>query len=318
MNMSIEKKILQNVSEIVKDDKKNIFFLLYYSAIEAVLILAIPLASAFIINSILAHSSISMTVLGFIVLTIFVMTTILAIIKEYITEKFQQKIFVSTAIKISKLAIKFKDDRSELKTSMDKLMNYFFDVTSVQKVFPVLILDGTGLVIKVIVSLLLLLAFNTYLFAFGLFFFIAFTIIIIFLGKNGVNRAIERSDSKHKSIYYLQHIPFQEQSNEKILTEFDGYLNKYIETRTNMFGVIIRQFGFTFIVEGIVFSTFLILGGYLVINGTLPIGEFVAAEIIVVSITYALKGFIKQIDYMYDIIEGLYKIDKLTSSLSAK
>jgi putative ABC transport system ATP-binding protein len=63
---------------------------------------------------------------------------------------------------------------------------------------------------------------------------------------------------------------------------------------------------------------FLLIGGYLVINGSLPLGEFVAAEIIVTSITYALKGFAKQLDYIYDMVEGLYKVNKLSLELKDK
>jgi putative ABC transport system ATP-binding protein len=59
----------------------------------------------------------------------------------------------------------------------------------------------------------------------------------------------------------------------------------------------------------------LIIGGYLVINGSLPLGEFVAAEIIVTSITYALKVFAKQLDYIYDMVEGVYKVNKLSVGL---
>jgi ABC-type multidrug transport system fused ATPase/permease subunit len=167
-----------------------------------------------------------------------------------------------------------------------------------------------------VVSLLLLLAFNPYLFIAGLFFFLLFFFLIVLLGRNGINYAIARSDAKHSSIYYLQHIPYKEGTSKEVLEEFDGYLNDFVDSRVNMFRVIIRQLSLTFIMEGVVFSTFLILGGYLVIHGLLPLGEFVAAEIIVVSITNALKGFVKQIDYIYDIVEGLYKIDKLSLSLS--
>ena len=56
-------------------------------------------------------------------------------------------------------------------------------------------------------------------------------------------------------------------------------------------------------------------GRYLVINGSLPVGEFIAAEIVVVSITSALKGVVKQIDYIYDTIEGFYKVHKLSAKL---
>lgn len=316
--MDIKKKIFKKLSMIVTEDKTNIFYLLYYSAIEAVLVLSIPLASAFIINSILAHSSISITVLGFIVVTIFGLTTMLQIVKEYIIEKFQQKIFVKTAIDISQMATNLQDTPQEMKKHTDKFMNYFFDVTSIQKVFPVLILEGSGLMIKIIVSLILLFAFSTELFAFGLILFVIFIILLLLFGKNGIKRAIKRSDTKHNSIYFLQHIPYQNASRNEVLADLDIHLNSYVNARRKMFRIIIRQLSLSFIMEGIIFSLFLIVGGSLVINGKLPIGEFVAAEIIVVTISYALKGFVKQIDYVYDIIEGLYKVDKLSLSLGEK
>lgn len=316
--MDIKKKIFKKLSMIVTEDKQNIFYLLYYSAVEAVLALSIPLASAFIVNSILAHSSISIIVLGFIVVTIFGLITILQIVKEYIIEKFQQKIFVKTAIDISQMATNLQDTPQEMKKHTDKFMNYFFDVTSIQKVFPVLILEGSGLIIKIIVSLILLLAFSPELFTFGLVLFFIYVILLLLLGKNGMKRAIKRSDTKHNAIYFLQHIPYQSASKNEVLAELDTLLGNYVNARRNMFRIIIRQLSLSFIMEGIIFSLFLIVGGSLVVNGKLPIGEFVAAEIIVVSISYALKGFVKQIDYVYDIVEGLYKVDKLSLSLSEK
>ena len=314
--MTIEKKIFKSVSNIIKEDKKNFFYLLYYSALEAILVLAIPLTSVFIINSVLAHTTLSVFTLGTIVIVIFALVTVLQVMKEYIVEKFQQKIFVVTGLKIAKMATILQSANSETKHSMDKLMNYFFDVTSIQKVFPVLILDGTGLFIKILVSLILLLAFNPYLFSAGIFFFLLFLGAIMILGKNGIERAIKRSDAKHSSIYALQNIPYEEGSSQEVLEKFENQLENFVNTRVNMFKVVIRQLSLTFIMEGIIFSSFLILGGSLVIHGFLPLGEFVAAEIVVVSITNALKGFVKQIDYIYDIVEGLYKVDKLSLSLS--
>jgi ABC-type bacteriocin/lantibiotic exporter with double-glycine peptidase domain len=315
---SVEKNILKNIFDIIREDKKNLFYLLYYSAIEAILVLSIPLVSVFIINSILAHTAISIFVLGTIVIIIFTLVTILQIMKEYIVEKFQQKIFITNAVKISKLATSLQQTPEEIRLSMDKLMNYFFDITSIQKVFPVLVLDGSGLMMKIIVSLLLLLAFNPYLFSIGLFFFVFFFFLILYLGKSGTKTAIARSDAKHSSIYYLQHIPYQLGSSEQTLNEFDQQLHNFVDSRNNMFRIIVKQLTATFIMEGIIFSAFLIVGGYLVTSGVLPIGEFVAAEILVVSIANALKGFVKQIDYIYDIVEGLYKVNKLSISLSEK
>lgn len=314
--MDVKEKVISSITKIVQEDKKNILFLLYYSAIEAILVMSIPLASSFIINSVLAHATISVLVLGFIIIVIFILTTLLQIVKEYIVEKFQQQIFVSTGIEIAEMATRLKTSSINTKNSIDKYMNYFFDISAIQKFFPILLLDGTGLIVKIVVSLLLLLAFDPFLFGLGLFFFALFVVLLFFLGTNGIDFAVKRSDTKHSAIYYLQNIPYKAESEEVILEKFDGHLMQYVAARKKIFIVIMRQLTLTFLMEGLVLSSFLIGGGYLVINGTLPVGEFVAAEIIVVSIIYTLKGFMKHLDYIYDMIEGFYKIDRLSISLT--
>lgn len=316
--MSIKNKIFTNAMKIIKKDKKNVFYLLYYAAIEAILILSIPLASSFIINSVLAHAKISVFVLGFLVIITFLLVIFLKILQEYIVENFQQKIFVNTGIGIMDLTSELRDNTPETKESMDKYMNYFFDVISIQKVFPMILLDGAGLIMKIIVSLLLLFIFNPILFVSGLILAIIYMYLLVYFGKGGIDCAIKRSDAKHKSIYYLQNTLESDKPREEILKAYDGYLNEFVKTRKNTFKIIIRQLTLTFFMEGVILSGFLIVGGSLVINGDLPIGEFVAAEIIVVSIVYALKIFVKQIDYIYDMVEGFYKVDKLSVTLGGK
>ncbi|MDP2077302.1 MAG: ABC transporter ATP-binding protein [Sulfuricurvum sp.] len=313
--MNVQEKVISSITKIMKEDRKNIFFLLYYSLIEAILVMSIPLASSFIINSVLAHTAISVFTLGTIIIIIFILTTVLQIVKEYIVEKFQQKIFVTTGIEVAQLATHLKPSSIDTKDSIDKYMNYFFDISAIQKFFPILLLDGTGLIIRILASLLLLLAFDPLLFGLGVFFLVFFVVMLFILGTNGIDYAIKRSDAKHNAIYYLQNIPYEQTSEEKRFEKLDEYLTRFVTTRNNMFFIIMRQLTLTFVMEGIVLSSFLIGGGYLVINGTLPVGEFVAAEIIVVSIMYVLKGFMKHLDYIYDMIEGVYKLAKLSNSL---
>ncbi|MDF1880352.1 ABC transporter ATP-binding protein [Sulfurimonas sp. MAG313] len=316
--MSIKRKVIFNAYKVIKEDKKNISYLLYYSMIKSILVLSIPLASSFIINSVLSHATISVFVLGLTVVIIFMFITFLSILQEYIVEKFQQKIFVKTGIRIAELAINLKKETQSAKNEVTRYMNYFFDIMSIQKLFPIVLLDGVGLVIKIVVSLLLLLAFDPLLFGSAIIVLFIYLVFLILLGYNGVKYAINRSDMKHQSIYLLQHIPYLDAPKDETLHAYDVQLNAYIEARQKSFSVIIRQLALTFFMEGLILSGFLILGGYLVVNGTLPIGEFVAAEIIIVSIIYSLKVFVKQIDAIYEMIEGFYKLDKLETSLTEK
>jgi len=292
-------------------NRQDVFYLFYYSFIESVLLLIVPLISAFIINSVLAHATISVVVLSFIVVVVLMIVTFLQIIKEYIVEKFEQKIFVQSAFEIVQKA---KDGVGLDKEKMDKYLNYFFDVLSIQKFLPAVVLNSYALLLKVFVSMLLLLAFDLSFFLLGLFFIVFYVIAVLYLGKNGIRYAIERSDAKHESIYFI-HKMVMENKIEENLEKLDEYLTKFIKKRTRLFKVVISQFALTYVLEGVVLSTFFILGAYLVYEGIVPIGEFIATEIIVISIISALKEFIKQIDYVYEISEGLYKVDKLSKIL---
>lgn len=311
--MNALKIMMDNTLRIVRQDRRNIIYLVYYSAIEAILALSIPLASSVVINSVLAHADISLLVLSFIVIVMFALVTLLQVMKAYIIEKFQQRVFLNAGIRVATMAMRLPGQ--DASAEFAKYMNYFFDITSVQKFFPILLLDGVGLVAKLFVSMLLLLAFDPVLFGVGVFFFSMYLVLLILLGYSGITRAIERSDAKHGAIYFLQHIREQSGTPTEVLGRFDRMLLHYANARQKLFQVTIRQLALTFFTEGFIFSTFLIAGGYLVINGSLPVGEFIAAEIVVVTITYALKDVVKQIDYIYDTIEGFYKVHKLSEKL---
>ncbi len=316
--MKLNDIIIDYAKKIIQEDQKNIVHLFYYATIEAILVLSIPLASAIVINSVLAHASLSIVVLGSVVIVLFLFITTLQLIQEYIVEKFQQKVFLKTGIDVATKVVNLDHENKSDQKQHQKLMNYFFDITSIQKFFPILLLDGVGLIVKIFVSLLLLLAFDSILFAAGAIFFSVYILVLFYLGKNAGQHALNRSDAKHNTIYFLQHINAEEGSKNEILSSFDTYLNIYAQARQKLFEIIIRQLGFTFFAEGFIFSMFLIIGGHLVINGSLPLGEFVAAEIVVTSIMYALKGFAKKLDYIYDAIEGLYKVNKLSVGLGDK
>jgi len=313
--MSVFQVVFTSIKKIIKEDQKVFNNLIYYAVVEAVLVLSIPLASSFMINSIMSHAEISVYVLGGIVMVLFGIVTILQILQEYIVEKFQQKVFLTTAIDVSLKVTSQESNVSNKDNEHRKYMNYFFDITSIQKFFPILLLDGVGIVIKVITSLILLALFDPALFATGFIFFAGYLALLLLLGKNGISTALERSDAKHSAIYCLQNIHTQSESREKALQDLDLKLYHYAKARQSLFNITIRQLGLTFVAEGIIFSGFLVIGGYLVVEGKLPVGEFIAAEIVVVSIIYALKGFVKQLDYIYDTIEGFYKVDKLSKNI---
>ena len=55
----------------------------------------------------------------------------------------------------------------------------------------------------------------------------------------------------------------------------------------------------------------LILGTYLLFNQKINIGQFVAAEIVILTIINALEKLIVSLENIYDVATGLYKLDSL-------
>ncbi|QOY53769.1 ABC transporter ATP-binding protein [Candidatus Sulfurimonas marisnigri] len=313
--MGIKSAVLEGFLNTIKSDKRSMYYILYYSLLESILALSLPLTSSFIINSLIAHASISVVVLGSIILFIFMSITFLKLMQEYIIEKFEQRVFVDKGFEVAQKAYALKEKNISTKYPIDKLMNYFFDITTIQKIFPVFILNGAGLIMQILVSLILLFIFSAFLFYGALAILVIYFTMLILLGNNGIDYAIKRSDMKHNAIYFLQKIPTTTDSKEKTLEKVDEIMGGYVNARKNHFKVVFKQLALSYIVQGVIISSFFIFGGYLVINGELPVGEFIAAEILIVSLIYALNGFIKQLDYIYDGIEGYYKIGKLSASL---
>jgi len=316
--VKIKEKILHGFTETLRADKQSVYYVLYYTLLEGILVLSIPLTSSFVINSLVAHSYISLITLGVIISIVFLFIIFIRIIQEYIIEKFEQRVFVVEGYEIAHKAFKIHEEHMQTHDPIDKLMNYFFDITTIQKIFPILILNGAGLLVQTIMTLLLLMVFDTTLFFSALIILGLYIFFILFFGKNGIKYAIARSDTKHNAIHFLQKIPLQDFTKEQMLEGMEKKMSDYVDARQNQYSVRIRQLATSFFFQGVIITGFFLLGGYLVINGSLPIGEFVAAEIIVVTLIYALNGFAKQLDYIYDGIEGFYKIEKLSSSLDSQ
>jgi len=316
--VDIKNKIIFGFLQTLQSNKESISYVVFYTLVEGVLVLAIPLTSSFVINSLIAHSYVSLMSLGFIISIIFIGIIFLRLIQEYIIEKFQQRVFVKEGFDVGEKAFNFKKENKTTHYPIDKLMNYFFDITTIQKVFPIFILNGTALIVQIFLTLLLLLVFSMHLFFGALVLIVINILLIIFFGKNGVKFSLERSDAKHEAIHYLQKIPSSDVAEKEMFDGLEKRMSHYVDARQNHFGIRLKQFGITFVIQGIMIAGFFVLGGYLVINGNMPIGEFVASEIIVVTLITALNSFVKQLDYIYEGIEGYYKVEILSSSLEGE
>jgi ABC-type bacteriocin/lantibiotic exporter with double-glycine peptidase domain len=92
----------------------------------------------------------------------------------------------------------------------------------------------------------------------------------------------------------------------------DGYVSQYVNYREKHFQVMKKQYIQLTIFKVIVTAALLSIGGFLVIHHQMNIGQFVAAEIVIVLLINSVEKIIFGLESFYDVLTSLEKIGQIT------
>ena len=307
-------KPIERFKNLIKADKKDIYQLFIYAIIGGLISLTIPLGIQAIINFIQAGKvSTSWIVLVIIVVTGIAFVGILKIMQFRITENLQQKIFVRSSFEFAYRFPKIKFEQL-YNFSPPELANRFFDTLTVQKGFSKLILEVSTATLQIVFGILLLSFYHSFFILFGIILLLLLYLIFKINFSSGLKTSLKESKYKYKVAHWLQEIARNNLSfkNEKLfnfsLNKNDLLVNEYIQYRESHFKILRRQFiqltGFKVIIS----AGLLIIGGMLVLNQQMNIGQFVAAEIVIITIIAAIEKLFYGLELFYDVITSLEKI----------
>lgn len=305
---------IQRFKNLITVDKTDVYQLLIYAVLAGLISLSIPLGIQSIINFIQAGQvSTSWIVLVFIVVLGVAFVGILKIMQFRITENLQQKIFVRSSFEFAYRFPRIKFDQL-YNFSPPELANRFFDTISVQKGFSKLILEVSTAALQIIFGILLLSLYHPFFIFFGIILLALLYIIFKINFNDGLETSLKESKYKYKVAHWLQEIARNHLSfkNDK-LTEFslhknDKLVSEYLTHRESHFNVLKKQFiqltGFKVLIT----AGLLIIGGILVLNQQMNIGQFVAAEIIIITIITAVEKLFYGLELFYDVTTSLEKL----------
>jgi ABC-type bacteriocin/lantibiotic exporter with double-glycine peptidase domain len=104
------------------------------------------------------------------------------------------------------------------------------------------------------------------------------------------------------------------QGSDLNLQRTDENVLGYLSARTKHFQVLLFQYKSLLFFKIALTTLMLTLGSYLLINQQLNVGEFVAAEIVIMLVISAVEKLIISLDSAYDVITGLEKLGSVTDS----
>jgi ABC-type bacteriocin/lantibiotic exporter with double-glycine peptidase domain len=304
--------------ELLRPEFRDILILLLLAFISGILYLATPLAVDAVVNNIAfgGQETVYAQALFTLTLALLVFLLVLAFIRtaqHYVMEIIQRRLVMRIAADMS-----YRLPRVEHAALDDKmkpeLVNRFFDIITVEKSSALLLLEGVNLALGAIVGLIVLAFYHPFLLLFDLV-LIALTLLIIFgLGRQAIKTKVAESYKKHELVGWLEQIAlypllFKSGSGPEMACRRSDQLgHQYLATRKAHFSILLKQIIGFLGLQAFANAALLSIGGYLVLQGELTLGQLVASELIVAGIVASLSNMGKHLEAFYD---AMGSVDKL-------
>jgi ABC-type bacteriocin/lantibiotic exporter with double-glycine peptidase domain len=309
---------LKRFYDLLKLDRKDVSQIFFYAIFAGLISLSLPLGIQAIINFIQAgRVSVSWIVLVVLVVFGVALVGVLALMQLRITENLQQKIFVRSSFEFAARLPKIKFE--EMYNSYPpELANRFFDTMAIQKGTSKLLIDFSAALLQIVFGIILLSLYHPFFIVFGILLLLLLYIIFKFSYASGLETSMRESKYKYKVAGWLQeiarnHSSFRNELNfDYALQKNDGLVSDYLSYREKHFNIIKRQFSQLIIFKMIITASLLSIGGFLVINQQMNIGQFVAAEIIILLVINSVEKIILGLETFYDVLTSVEKIGQIT------
>ncbi len=195
-----------------------------------------------------------------------------------------------------------------------ELVNRFLEVATLQKVVATLLLDGVSIVLTTLVGMTVLAFYHPWLLGFNVWLLLLIVGGVYVLGRGAVSTGIDESRIKYRLTSWLEDITRCEGGFKLdggpafALDRANLIVANYLSARRLHFGILFRQILFILGLQAVAGTVLLGVGGWLVIQGQLSLGQLVAAELIVTTILASLAKLGKHLEGFYDLVAAVDKL----------
>lgn len=311
-------KATRRFFKLLELDRKEIGYIYLYAIFAGIITLTLPLGIQAIINLIVGGETSSSLYLLIGIITIGILLNgLLTVMQLTVTETLQRRIFARSAFEFSWRIPRLKlDELSGIYPP--ELINRFFDTITLQKGIPKILIDSSTAFLQILFGLILLSLYHPFFVFFG--FGLVFILIIIFqfTGRSGMKSSLKESKFKYQVAHWLEELGramniFKASGGSQLpIQKTDGLVCNYLTARKSHFRVLLTQYGSVVLFKTLITGALLLLGSILVIENQISIGQFVAAEIVVLLILNSVEKLILGIENIYDVLTAIEKIAFVT------
>lgn len=304
----------QRFFKLIKGDRKEISYIYLYAIFAGFTNLTLPLGVQAILNFIqggAVSASWWVLILAVTVGTLF--AGLLVIMQMTVSETLQRRIF-------TRVSFDFAERLPNLHTEgirnqhVPELINRFFDTLTLQKGLPKILIDLTTAVMQILFGLILLAFYHPLFIFFGLVLLLFLILIFRFTSPLGLKTSLKESKYKYEVAYWLEEIgrtlhTFKLAGKSDLpLRKTDKLVSNYLDAKQEHFRILLIQYASIVSFKTLITFILLSLGSWLVITNQINLGQFIAAELIVLLIINSAEKLITTMEVVYDVLTALDKL----------
>jgi putative ABC transport system ATP-binding protein len=299
---------------LMKTERSFIWLALVYGVAVSVLSLATPISVQMLINSVANTALVTpLVTLAGTLLGLLLIAVLLSALRIYAMELFARRFYARQVAEITLRSIHARNPFFE-DTKRQDLFNRYFDVVTVQKAVPSLLIGGFTIILQSAVGFAVTAFYHPFFLAFNLIVIgLAFLILLVWT-RGAIRSGIAMSHAKYATAGWLENVGASNgfyKSGRHVdyaLDRSEGVTAEYIAAKAKHFRYTISQTVAFLLLYALASAGLLALGGWLVIQGELSIGQLVAAELILSAAFFGLGQMGAYLDITYDLIAASEEI----------
>ena len=319
MRNSLSSALLK-LHKLIMTDKRDASSVYFFAIAGGLISLTLPLGIQTIISFVMAaRLSTSIVILIAIVILGVFLNGLMQVRQIQVIERIRQKIFTRYSLefsyKIPQISPQQMDDYY-----LPEVVNRFFDIPALAKSIEKIMLDIPASVIQILFGLIILSFYHPIFIAFGAFVFVALIIIIRITSPKGFETNLRASNYKYETAGWLEEMArgiktFKYSKGASLhMKKTDKLIGEYLESRTAHFKILTLQYWSLIIFKILIVASMLIAGTWLLLDQQINVGQFIAADIIIILIINSVEKLISTLDNVYDSLSSIEKISKITDS----
>lgn len=302
--------------DILKPEANFYWLAAVYGIGISLLSLATPISVQMLINTI-ANTALTapLVMLSLTLFGLLVISSLLYALRVHLMEIFARRFYARMVAEISLISV-YAQNPFFNDAKKGALFNRYFDVVYVQTAIPILFIGGFTTLLQIAVGFVLVSLYHPYFLGFTLVMIVLIWAVWLTWGSRALRTGIDLSHAKHGTAAWLETIGgsngfFKSQRRiDYALDKTDDYTRTYIHQRKRHFRHLFSQTIAFLLMYAAASAALLGLGGWLVIQNQLTLGQLVAAELVLSAAFFGVAQLGSYLGYFYDLFAAVEEISQ--------